>query len=675
MERIAILGGGPSALATAWHLSGSEALRNRFQIDVYTMGHRLGGKAASGRDEHGRILEHGLHILFGFYENFFRLVREAYAELDRPPTHPMPTWRHAFHPGSVGGLVDVHEGQAVPMIFEYPRNRGVPGDGAPVRPRDVATSALLTALQLVGGWRRFARVHDRLHARGDAWEGIEDELAPLEAGLRRGVLGLGRGLPIEWTQTLRPLRHGLLERLATARPERRAPAMLIDLWSALAHGLVADGVRSLEDLERLDDEDWDAWLERHGAHALTRRGAYGRSVYDAAFSFEDGDPAMPSVAAGSALIGQLLASGVYQGACYYKMQTGMGDAVFAPLYLALKRRGVRFHFFHRVRDLRVEGASLSSVELTRQVESRGDYQPLIDVLGQECWPEEPLHEQLVDSAGRRLESYWDEGGVPIELRRGRDFDRAVFAIPIGAVPHVASDLVAASPRWAAMVEHVRSITTIGVQVWMDQPTTQLGWELGEPLVSCGVQPLPTWADMSQVLKTETWEGPQHVSYLCGTQAGPTHAPLPKEDPDFPHRQHRALEASARAWIPEQLPQLLPGLADGDRFRWERICDPAEGQGESRFEGIHLTANCEPHERCTLALPGSTRFRLRAQDSGFEGLVLAGDWIANGVNMACVEGAVTSGVLAAEVLVGQAIDRPSRVPAPRPRPGLLPPLHP
>ena len=41
----------------------------------------------------------------------------------------------------------------------------------------------------------------------------------------------------------------------------------------------------------------------------------------------------------------------YKGAFLYKMQAGMGDVVIAPLYLALKQRGVQFKFFHKVEEL------------------------------------------------------------------------------------------------------------------------------------------------------------------------------------------------------------------------------------------------------------------------------------------------------------------------------------
>ena len=58
--RIAILGGGAASLAAAYRLSADP----RFEITVYQMGWRLGGKGASGRRlSDGRDQEHGLHVL------------------------------------------------------------------------------------------------------------------------------------------------------------------------------------------------------------------------------------------------------------------------------------------------------------------------------------------------------------------------------------------------------------------------------------------------------------------------------------------------------------------------------------------------------------------------------------------------------------------------------------
>src|SRR5579863_1710135 len=104
--KIAIIGGGCASIATAFELSRPEHL-GKYQITVYQIGWRLGGKGASGRGPADRIEEHGFHVWFGFYENAFRLMRECYAELGRDPRKcPIADWRDAFFPAPFIGVAD-----------------------------------------------------------------------------------------------------------------------------------------------------------------------------------------------------------------------------------------------------------------------------------------------------------------------------------------------------------------------------------------------------------------------------------------------------------------------------------------------------------------------------------------------------------------------------------------
>src|SRR5512138_746314 len=109
-QRIAVLGGGIGALSTVYALTSEADWRDRYEIDVYVHGWRLGGKGASGRNAAmgNRIEEHGLHIWMGFYHNAFRVMRGAYDERARILTDPglFKTWSDAFTPQALDALVE-----------------------------------------------------------------------------------------------------------------------------------------------------------------------------------------------------------------------------------------------------------------------------------------------------------------------------------------------------------------------------------------------------------------------------------------------------------------------------------------------------------------------------------------------------------------------------------------
>ena len=102
-------------------------------------------------------------------------------------------------------------------------------------------------------------------------------------------------------------------------------------------------------------------LDRGERRLLPRDGASDDAVkspvlsggYDLAFAFRGGDPTRPSMAAGVALENAARLFFTYKGAMFWKMQAGMGDVVFAPLYQVLRRRGVRFQFFHRLDNVQL----------------------------------------------------------------------------------------------------------------------------------------------------------------------------------------------------------------------------------------------------------------------------------------------------------------------------------
>ena len=100
-------------------------------------GWRLGGKGASSRGPNGRIEEHGLHVLLGYYDHTFDVMRRCYEALDRGRSDPccsIRTWDDAVAPSNLVGVVDRHDGEWEPWVATFSPFAGRPGGGVKVPP-------------------------------------------------------------------------------------------------------------------------------------------------------------------------------------------------------------------------------------------------------------------------------------------------------------------------------------------------------------------------------------------------------------------------------------------------------------------------------------------------------------------------------------------------------------
>lgn len=142
-QRIVILGGGVSSLATAWELTNRPDWQQQYDISVYQLGWRLGGKCASGRGPYGRIEEHGIHVLMGFYDNVFDILQSCYAAINRPPQAPLATWQQAVAPQNNVVLMENVRGRWIPWQFKFKYNSKVPGQSKTRREPHAVLYALL----------------------------------------------------------------------------------------------------------------------------------------------------------------------------------------------------------------------------------------------------------------------------------------------------------------------------------------------------------------------------------------------------------------------------------------------------------------------------------------------------------------------------------------------------
>jgi hypothetical protein len=99
-------------------------------------------------------------------------------------------------------------------------------------------------------------------------------------------------------------------------------------------------------------------------------------------------------------------------------------------------------------------------------------------------------------------------------------------------------------------------------------------------------------------------------------------------------------------------RLLPGTVGPGGFRWDLLCGRGDAIGPDAFATQYWSANVDWSDRYVLSLPGSDRYRLRPDESGYDNLFLAGDWTDCGMNAGCIESAVMSGLQAANAVRGR-----------------------
>jgi uncharacterized protein with NAD-binding domain and iron-sulfur cluster len=710
---VAVLGGGPAAIAAAFALTAPE-LDGRFDVTVYQPGWRLGGKCASGRnleaDKGKRIEEHGLHLWFGFYANAFRVMREAYRELDRPPDHPLATLQDAFKGCNQLVLYDRQGDGWARLVLDAPANGLAPGTETDL-PRfwDIA--------KRLCRWAR-RRMRELRADKPHAFDGLAPQARLSPGWIRNAIGALGAGLGVSSApggENLLAAAHQLAHArsLLAARPIPRPPFpahpklalpgpasaehllawllrrfrdwvwqnvvrelvdedpelrfffTLLDTFACATAGVVEDGVLE-HGWEAINQYELCEWLSRHGAMQVTvgatpqTRSPLLRAIYDVAFGYLEGNVEKANVAAGTAMSDLLRLAFTYRGSLMYKMQAGMGDTVFTPFYEVLSARGVAFEFFHAVTGLHLssDGSHVQEISVVPQVQLKGaGYDPLVQVNGLECWPSQPDWQQLRD--GRRLKARGVDfegdlnplGRPARKLVRGEDFDAVVLGIPVGALGDICGEIARRHAPFASMLEHAATVRTQAFQLWLRKTPEQLSWPHSQNSVAgCYVEPLDTWCDMTDLLPREAWkprDGVRGLAYFCGV--------LDDRAGEDAGAATERVKDNALAFLSRHVGPIWPhAVGRHGAIDWSLLAGPAGSRpGPARLAAQYWRANTTPSERYVLTPAGSVGHRLAADASGVENLLLAGDWTRNGIDGGCVEAAVLSGLQAARALTEDA----------------------
>ena len=452
-----------------------------------------------------------------------------------------------------------------------------------------------------------------------------------------------------------------LDEAETTDQHRHNWHVVMDLGLTLVRILFGENVLSLG-FRSLDKHDLKMLLEKYHAHPKALSSAFLKMVYDSLFAFEQGDPLRPRLAAGAAIRTVLSMFLNYKGSVLWKLNAGVGDAIFTPYYKLLKHRGVKFRFFHRVTALRGAGGNINSIDIARQMRLKkgiADYDPLCRVGDLDCWPDRPRYEQLrkgrkLERRADNLESFWCRWQFSgyekaRTLRRGRDFDAVILGIGPGAFQHLCKDLNS-NRKWRRMVRSTATVQTQTMQLWPLLDLKELGWVHGPVQAGFETTGYSTWVDMSHRLAEESWDlpKPESSASFCGVlEDAPA---IPDADGwKFPRLQDDRVSACATHWLRTNVSHIWPEAFDPDGEFREFILKTQHDVDVPGLSQQYFRANIDPSDRCVLSLPGSVRHRLSAGESGFNNLFLAGDWVNNEFNVGCVEAATLAGLAAARAV--------------------------
>ena len=175
-----------------------------------------------------------------------------------------------------------------------------------------------------------------------------------------------------------------------------------------------------------------------------------------------------------------------------------------------------------------------------------------------------------------------------------------------------------------MVDKVETTRTMAFQAWLSKDLNNLGWTDESPVMDAYVEPMDTWADMSELIVREAYppsSNVRNISYFCGPMEGgipPPAKPMPRQGP-------RNGKADLRQVVDARQQEVV---AKKCRSRDRR------GSTGSSVADIYHRANIDPSERYVLSVSGSTSARLTGHASGFSNLYPCGgldcEWVECGM---------------------------------------------
>jgi uncharacterized protein with NAD-binding domain and iron-sulfur cluster len=535
-KKITVLGGGMAALSAVHELTDYPDWKDQYEITVYQIGWRLGGKTSTGRGDNNRIEEHGIHILQGWYDTTFRLLRDVYQERKANNLAPGSPLQDLFRDGLKRNnstlLTDFDPvmGKWINWPLIFPETDELPGEDEPLSPWELIEKGIAMMLEIALGspYRKGINPISKWILEHYFPSNAEQQPIPnkkksflekiieffiarkseIDLFKKEKYDGLMESLEIarnksetdshkKMIKALKILGKivGLIESKERKLMEKNQSLHRINLMIAFAYynlkGILEDvyepGTAKL-DFNRINDYDYREWLKMHGAPDWLVFSVVVRFFYTGTFANlvnEKGG----AIGAGTALYFFSKSLG-YKGSFVFQFVYGTGDVMVMPMYEVLKNRGVNFKFFHEIKQVHYsESGSIEKISFAEQVKLKGSSYNPVKLIGKlSTWPSNPDYDQLDSDYAKKL----IEGNVNLEdpwkvwsdyregtLMVGKDFDEVILGIPIGTLKSICSEIIARDNKWKLMADHVLTTPTQSSQLWFLPKLKDLGFELAD----------------------------------------------------------------------------------------------------------------------------------------------------------------------------------------------------
>ena len=643
-QKIAILGGGAASCTTALALTAQPGWKERYNITIYQLGWRLGGKAASGRNKNygQRVEEVTGHMFSSVYHNSKHLLRSVYKELNRPEGVPMKTFEEAFQLLSHTSFKELNvslDGEKQCFSLKY----------------------LVQKLVNTTFW-----MTEKMNENFNDIPPITINKVNLKHLTDNQEL-----LQCQVTSI-----QDFIFKISTKTEKKTLQTeflSVLDVAVTIIKGILDDKIIE-NGFDIINHLDLREWLAKHGANPATLKSTFVKYHYDLMIAYKNGDIDQPSLEAGSALKIYLNLYFCFDDAPYYDQQGGLGDIIFAPMYELLRKKGVHFKFFHKVEELNLNinnSRLIEKIKLTKQADVlHKEYDPLINVKGLPSWPNEPKYEEIDQEQAKLLqkhdidlehfwtkwpgiyENYFKQPLPEVILKRGQDFDIIVFGIPVGSLPYLCPELLEVSPNLRDASKYMGKVPSFQLQLHVDETRYRLENKMYRDIVDPNRQKAVFMlSDNDPHLKLESWESlgknPKSVAYITTMKSTEDTPPGSCSSSPYVKRMNKKFAISiTQTLLKNNWPN---AYKDGD-FNWDILTDPKNRTGVERLDAQFWRTNFNPADLYTPILTNTSQYRIKTDGAGFDNIYFTGDWIENGFNC-CIEAAVTAGLLTSKAISG------------------------